>query len=87
MKKFGAFNVSSSTNPKEISLTIESIVKVIGLIIGGFLTVKGSSIVIDDVTLEQTSNALTIIAVSGMSIWQSANILFGIFRKFTKEDN
>ena len=78
-RKFGAF--SSSVNPEEVSLTIESVIKLIGLIVGGFLAMKGSGAVINDELIKQTTDAFTVIAVSGMAVWQSANFLFGLFRK------
>lgn len=85
MRKFGGLNVGSSVNPNQISATIEAIVKLLGLVIGGFLTVKGSTMVIDDAIIAQTTNAFVSIATAGMAIWQSANLLFGVFRKFTTE--
>ena len=81
-KRFGAF--SSSVDPSQVSLTVESVIKLIGLVLGGYLSYKGSGMVIDDETIKQVTDAITLVVVSAMSIWQSANLLFGIVRKFIR---
>lgn len=83
MRKFGAF--TSSVNENEISLTVESIVKLVALVIGGWATVKGNGTIIPDVVVNQTVDAFTIIIVSGLAVWQSANTLFGLFRKMVSK--
>ena len=83
-KKFGAF--TSSTNPNEISLTVESVIKLIALAVGGWAAVSGNGMIISDAVVNQTIDGFTVIITSGLAIWQSANLLFGVFRKLVKQD-
>lgn len=78
-KKFGVF--TSSVDPSQISLTVESVVRIIGLMVGGYGAIKGSHVVIDNTVIQQTTDALVAVITSGIVVWQSANLLFGLFRK------
>lgn len=77
--KYG--NFSSIDNPEKLSESVASFVKIVGVIIGAIGTVKGSHIVIDSEIIQQTTDALIVVITSGFAIWQSAQFLFGIFRK------
>lgn len=82
-KKFGKF--TSSANPNEISLTVESVVKIVALLVGGWGMLKGNNLIVSDAIINQTVDGFTIIITSGIAIWQSANLLFGMFRKFVSK--
>lgn len=84
MRTFAGINVSSSTDPEKISLTVESFVKLVALIVGGWATVTGNGVVVSDTVVNQTVDGFTIIITSGLAIWQAALMLWGIFRKFVK---
>jgi len=78
-KKFGAF--TSSTNSQELSLTITSIVKIAGLLIGSYASIKGVDAVITEPQLELISTAIITIATAVLTIIQSGELVFGIVRK------
>ena len=78
-RKFGAF--SSSVNPQELSLTVVSVVKMIGLLIGSYASAKGIDAVITEPQLELIAQAVIAIITAGLTIVQSGDLLLGIFRK------
>ena len=86
MMKFAGINVSSSVDPNKISLTVESVIKLVALLVGGWATVSGNGLVIPDQVVNQTVDGFTVIITSGLAIWQTMNVLFGIFRKFVKSE-
>ena len=78
-RKFGA--LSSSVNPQELSLTVVSVVKMIGLLIGSYASAKGIDAVITDQQLELIAQTVVAIITAGLTIVQSGDLLLGIFRK------
>lgn len=78
-KKYGSF--SSVDDPQKLSESVGSFIKIIGTIIGAWLAMKGSHVVIGNEAIEQTTNAFTVIITSGFAIWNSAQLIFGLFRK------
>lgn len=78
-RKYGAF--SSVDNPEKLSETVASLVKLVGLVIGAYATMKGTHIAITNDMLQQSTDALVVVITSGMAIWNSSNFLFGLFRK------
>ena len=78
-KKFGAF--SSSTNPQELSLTVTSILKIVGLLIGSIASAKGVDVMISNEQLDQVAQAVIVIITAGATILQSGELILGIVRK------
>lgn len=78
-RKFGAF--SSSANPQELSLTVTSIVKILGLLIGSISSAKGVDVMISNEQLDQVAQAVIVIITAGATILQSGELILGIVRK------
>lgn len=78
-KKFGVF--SSSANPQELSLTVKSIVKIVGLVIGSYASLQGIDGVITDEQLSQIADAVIVIVTASLTIVQSGDFLLGVARK------
>lgn len=78
-RKFGAF--SSSANPQELSLTVTSIVKILGLLIGSVASAKGVDVMISNEQLDQVAQAVIVIITAGATILQFGELVFGIVRK------
>lgn len=78
-KKFGAF--SSSTNPAEISLTVETTLKVLGNLVGMIATLKGINLIISDDTIRQIADAVAIVVTAGIAIYHAGDFLWGMGRK------
>ncbi len=79
-RRFGA--LSSSTNPQELSTTVESVMR----IIGGLLAALGMSAVLPDVqSAADQVQALILLGVQitplMYSAWNTAQALFGAIRK------
>jgi hypothetical protein len=78
-KKFGAF--SSSEDPTQISLTIQSALKILGTVVGAFAALRGLNLVVDNSTIQQIADAITLIITSGIAIYHSGDFLWGVGRK------
>lgn len=82
-RKYGAF--SSVDDPQKLSESVASFVKIAGLVVGAFLTMKGSHVAIDNAVMQQTTDALVVVITAGFTIWNSANLLMGLFRKLVSK--
>jgi hypothetical protein len=79
-KKFGF--LSSSVDPQQLSLTVESAVKLIGVLIGGYATLTHmNGFIFGQVELQAISDAIVVIITSALAIYQSSQLIFGLFRK------
>lgn len=78
-KRFGA--LSSSVNPEELSTTVTSVMKVLAgiAVAGGVLTVADSTTLLQAVPQIITQAAALVPVV--YSIWNTAEVVFGIVRK------
>lgn len=78
-KRFGVF--SSSIDPQQLSLTVESAVKVIAgtLVFAGVLTTADSTTLLAQVPVLITD--VLALAPLAYAVWHSANIVFGLLRK------
>lgn len=78
-KKFGAF--SSSANPEEISLTVQSTLKVAGSLIAMLGAIKGINLIIPASVLQEATDAITVVITSGIAIYHAGDILWGLGRR------
>ncbi len=78
-KRYGAW--SSSTDPAEISLTVETVVKILGIILGGIGTIKGVNLMIPPSTAQAIVDIATAGIAGGLTVYHSGQLLWGLFKK------
>lgn len=78
-KKYGV--LSSSINPQELSTTVQAAARVIAgaLVFFGVLNVADSTTLLTQVP--QIITAVATLVPLGYSLWNSGEVIFGIFRK------
>lgn len=73
-RKLGGITISSSADPKQLSLTITSLIRlIISALVGfGVLSATGA-----DTTLEQ----IPVIVTAGVTAWETIQLIYGAVRK------
>lgn len=82
-RKYGA--LSSSANPEELSLTVTSIVRMLGLVVTAFASFKGVDIVITDAQAQAISATVITIVTALFTIKEGSSLIYGIFRKIAAQ--
>lgn len=78
-KKYGA--LSSSADSQEMSLTISSLIKLIGTVIAGVLALKGINISITDYDVQVLTDIIVMGITGALAVWHSVHVLYGLVRK------
>ncbi len=78
-KRFGAW--SSSTDPAEISSTVESVIKVLAMLLSALGAMKGLDWAISASEIQNYASLITAGIVGALVVWQSSQALWFAARK------
>ena len=78
-RKFGA--LSSSADPQQLSKTIESVLKIIGYVVGSLAALQGVDVVIVNQNVQEIANLALVLTPAILVIKESGPLVFAAIRR------